>query len=77
MVRVLWIVGLSISLVVFGGFPLAGFVVLIYHHHLTIKATINLLAFGLIAWMIVDYLILKIREPRKAQLPSSETSSRV
>jgi len=77
MLRVLWIVGLSLSLIVFGGFTVMCVIGLILRHHLNATGVVVLLSNGFVSWMIVDYLMLKIREPRKAQLPGSETSSRV
>ena len=77
MTRALWIVGLSISLLVFGGFTAVCVIGLILRHHLNRAGVMVLLGNSFISWMIVDYLILKIREPQKAQLPSSETSSGV
>ena len=77
MTRALWIVGLSISLLVFGGFTAMCVIGLIFRHHLNATGVVILLSNGFISWMIVDYLRLKVREPRKAQLPSSETSSRI
>ena len=73
----LWIIGLSVALLVFGGFAVMCIAGLILRHHLSATGIIALLSNGFISWMVVDYLILKIREPRKAQLPGSETSSRV
>jgi len=75
MMRALWIVGLSIGLLVFGGFTVMCVIGLILRHHLNATRIVILLSNGFISWMIVDYLILKIREPWKAQLPGSETSS--
>lgn len=77
MLKVFWIVGLSIGLLVFGGFTAMCVIGLILRHHLNTTGVVVLISNGFISWMIVDYLILKIREPRKAQLPSSETSSRI
>ncbi|HEY4010592.1 MAG TPA: hypothetical protein VGM11_10610 [Acidobacteriaceae bacterium] len=77
MTRVLWIADLSIALLVFCGFPLFGFVELIYLHRMTLHAVVNLFAFGLLGWMIADYLLLKIREPKKTTLPSHDTPDRI
>jgi Na+/proline symporter len=70
---VLWIVGLSISLLVFGGFTLSALAGLILRHHLSPVGIVILLSNGFISWMVLDYLLLKIRKREKAQVPSSET----
>jgi hypothetical protein len=75
--RTLWIVGLSISLLVFGGFTAMCVIGLIFRHHLNGTGVVVLLSNGFISWMIVDYLRLKIRGPRKVQLPPSETPGQV
>jgi uncharacterized membrane protein len=77
MVRVLWIIGLSISLLVFGGFTVMCVIGLILRHHLNGTGVVVLLSNGFISWMIVDYMRLKIREPKRAQPPASETPDKV
>jgi len=72
MAKVLWIIGLSLSLLVFGGFTLICIVGLILRHHLNATGIFILISNGFISWMILDYLVLKIRKPHKAQLPSAE-----
>ena len=77
----LWIVGLSLSLLEFGGFTLLCVVGLILRHHLNLTGAVillsNGLSYGFISWMILDYLILKLREPKQAQPPNSETPTRI
>ncbi len=77
MTKVLWIVGLSIALLMFGGFTIMCIVALITRHHLNFTGIVILLSNGFISWMVLDYLLLKIREPRKPTLASHDPSGRI
>jgi hypothetical protein len=70
---VLWIVGLSISLLVFGGFTLSAVAGLIVRRHLSPAGIVILLSNGFISWLVLDYLLLKVREREKTRVPGSET----
>jgi hypothetical protein len=65
MVRILWIIGLSLSVLVFPGMALLAVVALITHRHLNERGWATLCASSLITWMTIEYLWLKIRGPRK------------
>lgn len=65
MVRILWIIGLSLSALVFGGFTLIAIVALITHRHLNERGWVMLSGNGFMTWITIDYLWLKIRGPRK------------
>ena len=76
MTRILWIIGLSLSLVVFGGVTAMCLVGLITRHHLNFTGTVILLSNGFVSWRILEYLLLKIREQRKLPEPSSDIPGR-
>jgi hypothetical protein len=64
MVRILWIVGLSLSVLVFGGMTVLTVVALITHRHLNERGWVTLSTSGFITWITIEYLRLKIRGPR-------------
>ena len=64
MTRILWIVGLSIALLVFGGWTILALIAGITHEHLNQKGWVILLGSAYGAWIIFRYLCEKVREPR-------------
>lgn len=77
MTRVLWIIGLSIALLMFGGFTILCIVGLVSRHHLNSTGVIILLSNACISWLLLDYMRLKIRGPRKTTLPGHDTPERI
>jgi hypothetical protein len=69
MARTLWIVGLVIALLVYGGFSVIGIVALVSHRHLNEKGVVILLSDGYVTWITFRYLLFKIR--RSEPIPSS------
>jgi hypothetical protein len=62
--RILWILGLSVALFVYGGIAIMCVIALIRHRHLNQKALFILLSNGYVAWITFQYLLLKIRAPK-------------
>jgi hypothetical protein len=59
--RVLWIIGLSIALIVFGGYTTVCVIALISRGHLNSKGALSLLANGYVTWIVFRYLSEKVR----------------
>jgi hypothetical protein len=56
MTRFLWFAGLSLALIVFGGWTVGILCVGISHRHLSSKAIVMLVANGYVAWITFQYL---------------------
>lgn len=64
MTRVLWIIGLSFALLVFGGWTVVILIAGITHKHLNRTGLMMLVANGYLAWIILKYLRQKISAAR-------------
>jgi hypothetical protein len=62
MTRILWIIGLSLALFVFGGATILTIYAGITHRHLNSKGLVMLVGGGYVAWITLQYLRLKIGE---------------
>lgn len=69
MTRILWIVGLSLALLVFGGWTILIVHAGISYRHLNSKGIAMLVCDGYIAWITFQYLRQKIGERRPASIP--------
>lgn len=72
MTRLLWIIGLSIALLVYGGWTIGIIYAGISREHLNSRGVVMLIFNGYVAWITLQYLIQKICEPRT---PVSSTDS--
>jgi hypothetical protein len=68
MTRMLWILGLSIALFVFGGWTVLIVIAWIARRHLNTRGFTMLIGDGYVAWITFQYLLQKIRE-RKSDPP--------
>jgi len=68
MTRILWIVGLSIALFVFGGWTIGITYAGISHKHLNSKGIVMLACNGYVAWITFQYLRQKIGERRPGSI---------
>ena len=66
MTRILWIAGLSLALVVFGGWTAFIIYAGISHRHLNSKGIVMLAGNGYVAWITLQYLRQKIGERKPA-----------
>lgn len=76
MTRILWIIGLSVALFVFGGWTIAILIAGITHRHLNTRGLVMLWGNGYIAWITFQYLREKIREPKPKRTPPDEGAPR-
>jgi hypothetical protein len=67
MTRILWISGLSLSLLVFGGWTILILFAAITHRHLNQKGLLMLVCDGYVAWITFNYLRQKLRDHRSDQ----------
>lgn len=72
MTRILWIVGLTIALVVWGAIVVVCVIGLVTRHHLNGKGWIMLCGGAYIFWITLQYLRSKIAESRH---PSASISN--
>jgi threonine/homoserine/homoserine lactone efflux protein len=71
MARRLWVVGLSIVLVQFGGFAALCFFGLVTRHHLNSKGWLTLAGSAYIVWITLQYLRKKIAEGHQSVTENS------
>ncbi len=74
MTRILWIIGLSFALFVFGGWTILVVIAGITHRHLNQKGLVMLLSNAYVVWITFNYLRQKISEgskPRSTTLVDS------
>jgi NADH:ubiquinone oxidoreductase subunit H len=67
MTRILWISGLSLSLLVFGGWTILILIAAITHRHLNQKGLLMLVCDAYITWITFNYLRQKLRDHRSDQ----------
>ena len=72
--RIFWILGLSLALLEFGGITAGTAFRGISHKHLSSNGFMMLLANGVVTWLIVQYLLEKIREPKIDRLLDSKAT---
>jgi hypothetical protein len=65
MTRILWIIGLSFALFVFGGWTILIVIAGITHRHLNQKGLVMLVCDAYIVWITFSYLRQKISERSK------------
>ena len=71
--RILWIVGLSFALFVFGGWTILIALAGLTHRHLNAKGLMMFWGNGYIAWLVFQYLREKIREPKSNSVQTSNS----
>ncbi len=64
MIRWLWIIGLSIAILVFGGFATMCVIGLILRHHLNAVGYFVLATNAYVAWITLQYLTTKVRNSK-------------
>jgi len=74
MTRILWIVGLSIALFFWGGLTVGMVLSAISHRHITFRETLVLAAYSGIAWLIFQYLRIKIGERKPVLIPPVDSN---
>jgi hypothetical protein len=71
MARILWIVGLTIALVMFGASVVVCVTGLVTRHHLNGKGWVMLCGGACIFWITLQYLRMKIAEGRQSATENS------
>lgn len=69
MKRALWIVGLSIALLSFGGFVVLGFIVLFKNRHLSARGWTTVCLNAYATWFVFQRLMLEIRGSQSGTEP--------
>lgn len=72
MKKTLWIVGLSVAMIPFGGFVVLGFIALVKNRHLSVRGWTTVCLNAYAAWFVFQRLMLEIRGSQSVPEPPAK-----